>query len=120
MVCSGLLQVDLFSLVYGILSEIPIAFQSLCEHQRGDEKLLPKTTDLEGGKDVPGFCLRNNILYSLVGLSRSLSIVLSHTLLDLVFHFFHESRLEAILAFSKPGIRPDNIFFGVEWIPTSG
>ena len=98
-VCSGLFQVDSFS--WFLVSEIPIAFQSPCEHQREMKKLLPKITDLEGGKDVPGFCLRNKILYSLVGQSRSLRIVLPRTMVDLVFHFFHESPIGGYLGIFK-------------------
>ena len=51
--CCVLAQVDPFSLVCGILSKIRIAFQSLRQHQRRDEKLLSKIIDLDGGKDVP-------------------------------------------------------------------
>ena len=44
---------------------------------------------LEDKRAVPGFLLKNGILYSLVGRSQSLRIVLPPTLVDLVFHFFH-------------------------------
>ena len=89
------------TLISGILTELPLAFQSLRQHQLKDESLVQKISLLEDKQPVPGFLLKNGVLHSLVGRSQSLRIVLPPTLVDMVFHFFHESPIGGHLGVFK-------------------
>lgn len=89
------------NLVMGILSEMPLAFESLREYQANDHVLGPIIERLERSDPVAGYFLKKSLLYCMVGKKHLFRVALPAVLIPLVFKFFHESPVGGHLGIFK-------------------
>ena len=75
--------------IHNIMSQLPVAFESLPEFQRKDPSLADLVRRLSAGETVKPYALRNGLLCCNSSFDRKWKIVLPPELIAMVFKFYH-------------------------------
>ena len=75
--------------INSILTQLPMAFESLSEFQHKDPSLRDLIQRLSDGEDVKPYILKNGLLYCNSVFDKKLKIVLPPELVPMVFKFYH-------------------------------
>ena len=75
--------------INSILTQLPMAFESLSEFQQKDQTLKDLIQRLSEGEEVKPYILKNGLLYCNSVFDKKLKIVLPPKLVPMVFKFYH-------------------------------
>lgn len=84
-----------------LLLDFPLSFGNLSEYQRKDESVNKIIEELESGQSIPNVCIKNKVLYQADRAGNPLRIILPHSLIDMVFKYFHDCPVGGHLGFWK-------------------